>query len=730
MRQKISFVFSRILLFLKKNWFIFFVIFIYSFFAVYYVGFSQSISECNNTLNGLGDNTAGPIWRAANAGDSPIGGVSNMTNYPNGDNLSSPVDAVVGAQLLLLWLTAKLAGPVCGYNLANILGYISASLLMFGFIYSLTKGKRWIALLAGYAVAFTPFFQLKTEGHPSYGFQALLIGALWSLLLLLNDYKKSRVFISALLMAVCFYFDPYFSLLAITIAAPLILAWLIIGLIKYKNIFMDGLKSIVLGMGLLTVFISPLIYISITQSSQINSAVAGTRDNVIETARVFSNLPSEYFLPFTDSPIFKLFGDYGKKMHDSLYVFSMGNAVEDAVGIGLIMIFLIFLFYIVIAWEKLQYKNLNMEKLFRFDVRLLIFGVSAVAISAIILALPPIYILGIPLPSLVLLQFTNIWRVISREYVVVNIAVTTLFAIALVYFNDRLNISKIIKSVLFILFFICLFVQYQTYGPFQGIEPAKFSYNDAPEAYYWLNNQDDVKAIAEYPIEKSVESYANGYYLSMQIIHKKPMLNSVLSNSPDDLIRSSIKNLSDPQTIPVLHSLGINYIVVHGVKLEDVNKIPYLEVKYSGLHGVVGAPSSRLIANDILVIAKILDNAPHTLTSLQFLDNLSSDKNTQGSAVDWKYNIKTNSRFLISRLPSSDVPIDLIKSEYVNSCFDIKMFDNKDSSLVNLSANGQTLMVINADDQYKRIKLDYRLNEVVNISSSSGDDMVISSIGC
>lgn len=701
------------------------------------MGVDQTILDCSNTLNGRGDNTAGPVWRAANVGDTPIGGFSKVTNYPNGESLSSPVDAVVIGQSVILWTTAKIAGPVCGYNIANVLGYMSAALVMFGFIYSLTKRKRWIALIAGYAVAFTPYFQVKIGVHPSYGFQALLIGVVWAFFSLVTTRKKSRAFLLAILIAICFYFDPYFSLLALTIVIPLGLVWLFVGLIKprkeksLKLLFIAELKLILLSVGLLILLLLPLVYIMATQSSQINSAMVGSRGNIIEQAKTYSNMPNEYFLPFAGSPIFRVFGSLEKKIHDSLYIFSNGGISEDTVGISLIMMFIVTLFLVIVIWEKIRHKRLGLNKLLKYDAHIVLFGSLAVTFTAVIMALPPVHILGVPLPSLILVSITNTWRAISREYVVVNIAMTVLFIIALTYFNHALKLKRVTKVIIYTIIFLFILVQYQTYHPFQGFELSKFSYSNSPVGYFWLKEQKNIKAIAEYPIEKASEASSHGYYLTMQLVHKKPILNSAITNSPGDSTTSSNKNLADPQTVPVLHSLGIDAIVVHGVDPVEIEKIPYLAVVYQGNHGVgAGFPGSPAITKDIFVIARIAGNTPAPNGSIQFIDKLPRNSVIQKSATDWQYEIPTKSRIVYRQLPvekSLNVPNQTNVGEI---CFMVKMAGLGDNAQLAMKNNKQVISDISIDDQYKSVRFAVGVNDEIKLISSNGHNMRITKIGC
>lgn len=723
--------------FLRKNWFAFFVVVTYLFFTVYYMGLGTTILHCNSTLNGLGDNTAGPIWKAANAGDVPIGGFSKVTNYPNGESLDSPIETVVAGQSLLLWTTAKIAGPVCGYNLANVLGYMSAALVMFAFVYSLAKGRRWVALLAGYTVAFTPFFQAKIGVHPGYGFQALLIGVLWTFFSLITTRKKSRAILLAVLVATCFYFDPYFSLMVLTIIVPAGLVWLLIRLIRSrkekskKTSFTSESKLLGLSVALLVVLIAPIVYIMTTQSSQINSAVAGTRDNILNEARAYSSMPIEYLLPFTDSPVFRIFGSYEKQIHDSLYIFSNGNISEDTVGLSLAMLSVIILFGVIIIWEKLQYRRLYISKLLRYDARYVIWVTVAVGVTAGIMALPPVHILGVPLPSLILLMLTSTWRVISREYVVVNIATTVLFVVALVYFDHALRLKRITKGVLYVLLFLFIFVQYQTYHPFQGLESAKFSYSNAPAGYSWLKDQKNIKAIAEYPIEKATESDAHGYYLSMQIVHKKALLNSAVVNSPDDPVRSSIKSLSDPQTIPTLNSLGIDAVVIHGVDPAEVAKIPHLTVVYQGVHGHdARTPGSLAITKDILVIARIADSAPSPNDSIQFLNNLPLNRSIQLSVIDWQYEIPTGTEIAVRRLPGNNSHRQTSESKTAEICLMARTAAQGDSSQLLLKDARGIINTITLNDQYTSVRLTENINDTIKLISNNGHNMRITRIGC
>lgn len=539
----------------SKRWFFVFTILTYLFFTMFYMG--PSVWKCNDTLYGFGDNTAGPVWRfGLKPPQSPVGGFENMTNYPVGENLYTPAVYSLSGQSSAIWANSRIFGPVCGYNLFNMGGFVLSAIVMFGFIYALTK-RRWIAWFAGFAVSFSPYYQMKVGGHPGYGYQALLIGSVWALYNLIKNKRKRDIALFAGITASCFYFDPYFSLLVVCMVAPIGLVWLTGYYLAQKNKkfeeLFDASKNTLftlLKAGAMTLLLLlPLVFVTTKNSSQIASSVAASRGNVLFEAKACSNLPHEYVTPFVLHPIFERLAGKAEyiKLIDNLHNgFSCGIG-EDTVGVSVAIMTVTIFGLTVLAWETINKRKLGIQ--LGYNKRLVIYGITAVLLTGFLIGFPPMKLLGfIPTPSYVMLKITTTWRTLTRLYVVVNFATITLFSIVLVYFSEHFKKYRKILLVLFILLFGAVLIEYQAFKPFTGNKLSTFSYKkDVPSSYTWLKEQKDITAIAEYPMEKSGgESNAMAYYLSMQVAHGKKLFNSNIATSYEDKLRDSMKDISDP----------------------------------------------------------------------------------------------------------------------------------------------------------------------------------------
>ena len=502
------------------------VVLFYIFATAYYMG--PSVSDCGHTLYGFGDNTAGPVWKASLSPEQPIfGGYENMTNYPVGESLYNPTVYSLAGQTGLIWGASKLLGPVCGYNVVNMAGFIFSALSMYFFIVWLTK-SRWIAVLAGFATSFSPYFQVKVGGHPGYGYQGLLVLALWSVIWLLKRPSRNRAIISGITIATSFYFDPYLSLLVSATVVPFVIAWLVLSRPKGKkssDAFRSSFKYLLITLATLIVFLLPLFTVFAKNKDTITGSVSALRGNVLFEARACSNLPHEYALPFVLHPVMKkVFGDQYVKMINTWHEgFSCGIG-EDSVGISLVLLATVALGTVIIAWERINKRKIGFQ--LAYNPRVVVIGLLFVIFVAVLFALPPVKVQGIPSPSYALLHLTTTWRTLARFYVVVNIGVVILASIYMSYVANKFKLHKRLLAILYAIIFAVIIFEYQTANPFSGAVLSTFSYQtDVPDIYRKIKEDKSINVLAEYPLERAGgESNAAAYYLSMQVYHQKKAL--------------------------------------------------------------------------------------------------------------------------------------------------------------------------------------------------------------
>jgi len=677
---------------------------------------------------GTGDNTAGPIWRLTIEPNGVLGTYERYTNYPSGETLASPVNDVSALQSVVVWGLSKAVGPICAYNLTNIGGFMASALTMFGFIYSLTR-RRWIAWLAGYIFAFTPYFQAQVGGHPGYGYTALLIGAVWAFFSLVRKPKWTKALLLTVLLTACFYWDPYFSLLVSTLMAPIGLVWLVWRYHKRpaktacRNYWLQkDVKFIALSLGLVVLALLPLAYAEIYQSGQINNQVGAARGSVLEAAEICSNYPQSYFLPFAYNPFYvKLVGSHANGANAYFSKYSKCGYAEDGVGLSWAAMVVICAGAIAILGDWRGKRKTGLGTTLSYPPVLVLGGVAVAGLVAVLIGLPPFHILGLPLPSRVIIHFTSTWRVFAREYVDVNLCLTVLFAAALAYFSNRFRTRPKVLVALFVVIFLGVFVQYQAFSFYRGNTVANFNYNNIPRAYNYIKNNKSIKTIAEYPMEPTSQSSSNEYYLTMQTLYKKPLRNSSLSDGPGEMLDASIRNLGDPQTVSVLHGLGISTVVVHGLTVNQVAQIPYLKVIYSE----TGVAAYRLLDNSkgLLVIAQIV-GAPTPQKMLQFSSALPVNGATQLSPTQWPYEIPNDTVLDVVDISSAASPV----AAPFEACFDIKMAGQGDTGQLNMVIDSKNTVTTNLTDSYLPVHV--MANKTIKLDVTNGHNMRITGLGC
>ncbi|MDB5179795.1 MAG: hypothetical protein JWN12_427 [Candidatus Saccharibacteria bacterium] len=716
---------KRFLSFARKNWFIGFAVAVYIFFTAFYMG--PAFYNCSDSIYGFGDSTAGPIWRNSLMPVQPVlGGYEDVTNYPSGESLYSPVGYASLVQSVVMKETSRVVGPVCSYNLHNIFGYITTSVIMFAFILYLTK-NRWIALLAGYTAAFTPYIQNKIGDHPSYGYASLLIAALWLLIHLISYRKRLHAVLLAIVLGICAYFDPYFILLAITIILPVIVAWGLISLKHQKVKKTLSVKKIIiwarpflLSLAVFAVVVSPLLVVRVVNANLISSSVASVRGSVEAAAMQCSNKPLDYLLPDPNNIFLKkIFGP--EYTANNISIRNWCGYAESHVSISVVMLFVIVIGGIVLLWERLSARKIKLGIVSGYDSRYVVVGVLLVVLAAFAIGLPP-YINGMITPSGIILKITETWRIFAREYLVLEVALVVLFAVVLKYFSTSraFKNKKILLTILFIVIALGIIAEYQVTHPFN---PPVFSYSrDVPEVYKHIRDDSSIKTIAEYPIDRTgVEYDSIVYYLTMQAVHGKQILNSAAIGNASDKIHNSIKDLSDPQTLPVLRALGIGYVVIHGEDPNQIrNALPGLEIIDQGTSQNFSLQIVRPGDDRSIVLAKIKDGpkADNVLTiNTGNVINLPLLK----SPDNMEYELSNGGTLGVNSVAKSE-------PRTVDICFDVKglLTDTE----LSITIGDKEVMTQSINENYTSIRLQAKTGDTLKLTNSSGNDLRLNNLGC
>lgn len=714
--------------YLQKNWFVFFALIVYVFFSAYYMG--DGFLKCDQAIYGFGDSTAGPIWRNSLEPDQPpFGGYTDRTNYPIGENLYSPVNFVASVQAITMDIGTEIVGPVCAYNMYNIVGYVFTAMAMFGFVLYLTR-NRWVALLSGYAFSFAPYVQGKIGGHPNYAYGGLLVLLLWLLIHTLVYKKKKHAILLAIVTAICGYLDPYFILLAATVGVPALIGWVVYVLWSHrkkktssKKELQNGVRVLALTAGVFALLILPLLAVRILQADQINKAVSSVRGDSTAAAMLCSNKPLDYLLPDpTNIHLMELIPNYTSRNIEHRNWCGFG---ESRVSISLALLLVICaVLFVMVRRRRTLARDLGL--VLAYAPKLIGVVLALVLLAGLLLGLPP-FIRGIPTLSAAVLEVTSMWRIFAREYLVVNMATVLFSAIALAYLMRSGFMKKhtVVRVGVLLLVGIGVLLEYQINQPFS---PITFNYKrDIPSVYQEVKNNPDIKVIAEFPMDRmGVEADSNVYYMTMQGYHGKQLFNSAVTPDPNETLRVAMKDITDPQTIPLLRGLGIKYVVIHGETEQSIRaKIgSQVDILKHDTPAVYNLTMVRSDEDRDVVLVKIKDG-PQSTHALGIIEGYVVNIPLIQSPIDTQY--ETVQR---TKLRLLDVKNDKVSNYPV--CFDAKMAATGDTAMLSVEVAGKAVLSNPLTDAYTPIRLTVNSGDTIQLITDKGYNVRLNNLnaGC
>lgn len=507
---------------------------------------------------GPGDHTAGIIWLYQQNPTSPWWNFTSHSAYPFGDNLWSPAYIFSQGEYILFWLFARLfRSGIAGYNAITLFGLVISYFSLYFVATKISKVKKYVIAILSYAAVFNPFMlSVISVGHFSYVFApciaALLIYYLWRYYIMLEKNKKNLIVVGALLGST-WLIDPYFILFAGILVGGFLSGLYLRSCINARQLVFkaDMLRAVGVIALITGLFFAPLILFSAFNATKIKDQALSVRSEIHIDAQLYSARIKDYLLPSITNPLmptsvknYKLATFHGK---DKTFTTYIGWTIILIAAIYTVLIFRI-------------RKRMSPEE------KSGIFALLVTIIVLFIFSLPPEYVVRgvtVHMPSYYLVSFVQIWRVLARAYIFI-VPVFVLYIIyAIQITTKKINMSFAKRRALaFTILALCVLAPFDLLNRNPFTSKNYFTLEKSlPTTYTYVKDRNDIKTIAEYPLREAPH-YRGSYYITAQLYHGKNIFNSINPVTHETLVRESMMDLANPQTIPALKFMGVDAISV------------------------------------------------------------------------------------------------------------------------------------------------------------------------
>ena len=532
-----------------------------------------------------GDSTAGFLW--LNSTDhtlNPFVGHYDNTNYPFGEDASGLTLIAYFAYWMPMRLLSVIFSPIAALNITMLVGYLLSAMGMYTVVKRIT-GRKLIALTAGFAAAFVPYALIKSVFHLSYifgGIFTLIIGcflALWQRPTL----KKGALL--AVLVGLTLYMDGYFVLMSVVLGVSMILSGLLYSLIKKDNRaeWVLRLKSVAVAAGVFLLMAIPILTVNAIAGKQIAADLSSSRSDLASEMAAYRSNKIDFLLPQAGSFIW---GDNETFRDIDSYKNTRSNSGENTHYIS-VFIYIVSAVGLVIFLVRLVASSRSSIRLIPDTVihpvgLLLILTTITSIFSLSMMFSPDISIMGlkIPLPGTLLLQNDiAFWRVMSRLFVVFNVAVVLWFGVSLWLCVLSLKHSRFAKGrlssfiavALVLVVFGLVALDYRTNFPSRP-----YDFTKTMQTYKWLKSQDSIKSIALLPLVDPLDSKVSEY-VTAQITHGKSIVNLKV---PNDKRLSNVLGLGfDEETLNFVRDRKVDAVLFYSDNCErpDIGKVLFEE---------------------------------------------------------------------------------------------------------------------------------------------------------
>lgn len=523
-------------------------------------------------IEGPGDGTAGFLWlNFADRDWIPFFGHTDLVNYPTGETLSNPTFITYSALLAPLWVLTKLFGAIMALNLVTFFGFFGCAMLMYWLIKRLT-GNIAVAIFAGYAAAFVPYHIMKSSSHLAYIFSLVFVLIFAAFIGFWNKPTVKRAVILAATVALAFYTDGYYLLIASIFVACLVVSGFIYSLIARDGLrfILKRIKYLVLTVIALIVLMLPVAYVQLSQGNDIKNSLGRVRDNIAFEIEYYAARPSDFIIPSVHNPFLMNSTEFQQiqKLKNS-----RSNTSENTLYVGFVLIVLCLIGLIVAAVYIFARKHATLRKLSDRERRHFLLATTIFIVSIPVLyfwTLPPhISIFGqnIITPSGLLIHFNiALWRVMARFFLPLHVIIVVFASLSLaVLFKVMHNMKwgRLISIGVVVVTMLLLSVEYAS----MTSRPA-YDFNKIPAAYTWLRDQKDIQVVAELPLlDKPLD--VNYNFATAQIIHGKKLINTHLANNEVGG-RTALGDDDEGEAVDYAIARGAQAIITHDANCQSV----------------------------------------------------------------------------------------------------------------------------------------------------------------
>jgi hypothetical protein len=467
-----------------------------------------------------------------------------------------------------LWLIGLVVGATAAYSLVTLFGYVASGMAMFLLVRKVTR-NAWAALIVGWAFAFYPFAELNGQGHNAHVHGWVFVLIVWRGLALHEKPTVRNAVWLGLASVLAMASNPYFILFGAVVLATF-------GVWELGYAWVNGRDrqriKVVLIAGVIGAGYA-LVLAALTLSSNGASGNTPLRTHSPEELTVYSARAAEYVVPPAGNLIVG-----GHTRHYVETHLHGSNWSENTLYIGISTI----LFALAGLILGLRRKG---ERRQRYQLGLF----AAIAVVAFVFSAPPHVGLGpitVPTPSELISHVTSTWRAYSRFVIVVMMGACLLAGMGLAYLAESLGRVGGIALLAVATVIVPLdLINRQEPKPVSVL---------ADQPVYKVLEAQPRGIVAQYPLYPS----GTGKYgdIFFQGYHDMPVLNGYVGTA-QEARDQALQDLSDPETVPKLATLGVKYIVATTEPVEPpvvaAGKPPAKDVvklgegKYGGASGVV-----------------------------------------------------------------------------------------------------------------------------------------------